>query len=87
MKYDFSANVLKEELLINEINATSSNLIFVLMDSTMHNKTKIFEHLQDKISSKKDVIYVDIRSGLKLDQFGLELLNFGIVEWFVHKKM
>lgn len=86
MKYDFSANVLKEELLINEINATSSNLIFVLMDSTMHNKTKIFEHLQDKISSKKDVIYVDIRSGLKLDQFGLELLNFGIVEWFVHKK-
>lgn len=52
----------------------------------MHNITGIFNNILDKIINPQNVIFVDVRSGLKLDQSGLEITNLGIGVWFVGKQ-
>ncbi|BDR58365.1 hypothetical protein [Xylocopilactobacillus apicola] len=85
INYDFYGSLVKSDDLINAINNSSAKLKFVIVDSTMHNKTEILEQLSKKIKDYKDTVFVDVRSGLKFDEDGLELSNLGIAEWFVHK--
>jgi Cystathionine beta-lyases/cystathionine gamma-synthases len=78
IKYDATLSLTDIDVVLRRINESDAKIKFVIMDSTMHNRTKIFDHLIDKIQNIKNVILCDIRSGLKLDQEGLELSNLGV---------
>lgn len=85
MLYNFTSNLTDEELLITKINESSAPLKFLIMDSTMHNVTKIFSRISTKLKDIENIILIDVRSGLKLDQSGLELTNLGIAVWFINQ--
>lgn len=85
IKYDATLSLTDIDVVLRRINESDAKIKFVIMDSTMHNRTKIFDHLIDKIQNIKNVILCDIRSGLKLDQEGLELSNLGVSTIFVSK--
>ncbi|QNQ81452.1 hypothetical protein [Lactobacillus sp. PV034] len=85
IKYDASLSTTDLDKLISRVNQSTHSLKFIIMDSTMHNKTKIFDELKNKIYNLDNVVLCDIRSGLKLDQEGLELSNLGICSIFVSK--
>ena len=85
IKYDATLSLTDIDVVLRRINESDAKIKFVIMDSTMHNRTKIFDHLIDKIQNVKNVIFCDIRSGLKLDQEGLELSNLGVSTIFVSK--
>lgn len=85
IKYDATLSVTDPKKLIDSINASNANLKIIIMDSTMSNQTRIFNILKDKIKNIENTIFIDIRSGLKLDEEGLELSNLGIATVFVSK--
>ena len=72
--------------VIDLINKSDAKVKFIIIDSTMDCSTTIFEVLRKKIKKEFNVVFIDLRSGIKQDQFGLEFENIGIVTWHVHKK-
>ncbi len=87
IKYLLSLEVTNIEILIEEINSSCSKIIFVIMDSTMHNYNELFEGINKELkSNKKNVVFINVRSGIKMDQQGLEIGNLGVATWYVHKK-
>ncbi|RMC47358.1 hypothetical protein [Lactobacillus sp. ESL0228] len=83
IKYDTSLSVTNIEKLILSINTSKAKLKILIMDSSMHNVTNLLENIKNKISNIDNIIFFDIRSGLKLDHEGLELTNLGICTSFV----
>lgn len=81
--YDASLSVTNIEKMILAINTSKAKLKILIMDSSMHNITNILGNIKNKISNINNIIFFDIRSGLKLDQEGLELTNLGICTSFV----
>lgn len=45
--------------------------------------TKLLDYIQSKLMNIYNVIFVEIRSGVKQDQFGLEFAGFGVATWHV----
>ncbi|QFY04160.1 hypothetical protein LA664_02110 [Lactobacillus amylolyticus] len=86
IKYDATLSVTNIDDLIDRINNSKAKIKFVIMDSTMHNRTNIFQNIIKKISNIRNIVFCDIRSGLKLDQEGLELTNLGICTVFISKQ-
>lgn len=84
IKYLLNLEVTNLQKLIHDINISSSKIIFVIMDSTMHNYNKLLLNIEKNLLRKKNVIFIDIRSGIKMDQLGLEIANFGVATWYVH---
>ncbi|WP_288646381.1 hypothetical protein [uncultured Lactobacillus sp.] len=85
IKYDATLSMTNMESLVKSINSSKSKIKFIIMDSTMHNKTNIIKGLIKSIDNIDNVVFCDVRSGLKLDQEGLELSNLGICTIFVSK--
>lgn len=85
IKYDATLSITDMNSLIKSINTARSKIKFVIMDSTMHNKTNILKTLIKNIHDINNVVFCDVRSGLKLDQEGLELSNLGVCTIFVSK--
>lgn len=72
----------RQDLSINEIKTgilNSKKEVFILIiDSTLELENK--QKIKSLLNINKNLIVFKVRSGLKLDQFGLELANLGIVE-------
>lgn len=86
IKYDSTLSVTDINSLIESINKSQSDIKFVIMDSTMHNRTSILSKISERINNINNIILCDVRSGLKLDQEGLELSNIGICTIFISNK-
>jgi hypothetical protein len=82
MMYDFDANLVDMDGFIQSVMESTAEMVFIIVDSTMHGQTHLVERLNNRLNNKV-VIFIDVRSGLKLDQEGLELSNLGVAEWFV----
>lgn len=71
-----------QDLSIDEIKngiLNSKKKVFILIiDSTLELENK--KKIKSLLNINKNLIVFKVRSGLKLDQFGLELANLGIVE-------
>lgn len=71
---------------IDKIMTSKAKVKFVIIDSTMDCSTRLFNILESKIKNNQNIIYIEVRSGIKQDQFGLELTNLGIATWYISKK-
>lgn len=86
IKYDATLSTTDLDTLIESINYSQAKIKFLIFDSTMHNKTSILSELSKRINNIRNIVFCDIRSGLKLDQEGLELSNLGICTIFISKE-
>lgn len=74
------------ERFIAKITTSKAKVKFVIIDSTMDCSTHLFSIIESKIRNNQNIIYIEVRSGIKQDQFGLELANLGISTWYISKK-
>lgn len=83
--YNMNLDITDIELMIKAINSSQAHAIFVVMDTTMHNCTNLLAYMEKRLVRAENVIFIELRSGVKLDQLGLEIENLGIASWYVHK--
>lgn len=86
IKYLLRPTVTNMDKLISRINASTAKTIFLILDSTLHSDTELFSKIEDKLSEKKKIIFISFRSGIKLDQQGLEIGHLGIVTWYINQE-
>lgn len=75
-----------EELIDRILDENKNQIIFMIIDHSLMGTSFNKEKLMDRDISKR-IIFVFIRSLLKLDQQGLELSNCGISQWYFPEKM
>lgn len=86
VKYNFSLEVLNINQVIEVLNSHPPKKTFYLViDSTLMGSTFKLEEIYKKIESD-NIIVVEIRSGLKLDQGGLEFSNIGLLSCYTSEK-
>lgn len=56
----------------------------IIVDTTLSGETAAMDWLMTQLLSSPSPLVVRLRSGLKLDQEGLELANLGVLEWWAH---
>lgn len=71
------------DYVIDLINCSKAKEKFVVVDATMDCSTKLLDYIQSKLMNVHNVIFVEIRSGVKQDQFGLEFASLGVATWHV----
>lgn len=87
IKADFKITLVDLEHFINKIVMDQSNkLKIIIVDSSLLGKSFNTDKILKKLHHKENVIFVNLRSGLKLDQQGLELCNCGIVDFYINSK-
>lgn len=69
---------LKISEIKNKISKNQKNIFILIIDSTLDMQSN--EQISTLLNTSTNIIVFKVRSGLKLDQFGLELANLGIVE-------
>lgn len=67
--------------LIQSIDAADDPPI-VILDTTLCGASSLLDDAIDRLADSACPLLVCVRSGLKLDQEGLELANLGVVEWW-----
>ncbi|MBO6558606.1 MAG: hypothetical protein JJ957_19055 [Pseudomonadales bacterium] len=81
--YDFKQTVIDPAKLIQAVQERPGNRPWLLiLDTTLLGPTFEIEPLLQAFGDRRPEVLIDIRSGLKLDQAGLELSNVGVVRFF-----
>jgi hypothetical protein len=79
--YDWKQTVVDPARFIQALDARPSDLPWILiLDTTLIGPIFQLEHLLMACGEKKPLLVLEIRSGLKLEQMGLEFSNVGIVK-------
>lgn len=86
IQYYFNFPITDVDSVIDSINKSKAKEKFVLVDSTMDCSTSILNYIQDRLINKYNVVFIDIRSGIKQDQLGLELTSLGVATWHVSSR-
>ena len=68
-------------------NYPTVNPLFVIFDTSLVGNRIPFSEILTAFISKPETIFIQINSGLKLEQQGLELSNLGIASIFLHQKV
>lgn len=71
--------------IMTDISKFNDKLKFVIIDTSLQGNSFNLDSIIEKINSLDNIIIVNIRSGLKLDQEGMEISNFGIVTYYFSK--
>lgn len=82
--YDEAANVLDTDAFRRALSAQGAPAL-VIMDTTLTGPQFPIEELLSSLDGASAPIIIDFRSGLKLDQAGLELANVGIASIYRHR--
>lgn len=83
--YDEAVNVFDLEAFHRAWPAMfAANPALVILDTTLTGPTFPLNRLLEPLSGEAAPVVINIRSGLKLDQAGLELVNVGILSVYTH---
>ncbi|MDC3424430.1 hypothetical protein NC797_07900 [Aquibacillus sp. 3ASR75-11] len=74
-----------EKFLIDLSNFNDNSLKMVVFDSSLLGEYFNIFAILDKLKRKKNLIIINIRSGLKLDQQGMEFSNCGLANIYIEK--
>ncbi|WP_194749048.1 PLP-dependent transferase [Staphylococcus chromogenes] len=87
-KYNWNLDNINISNLLNMINKYNrKNLTYVVTDTTLHGENSIIESwIKNSLKDNNFLFFIDIKSGLKLNQLGLELSNLGIVNIYSNSK-
>lgn len=84
LRYNWDLDVLKIENLIEAIKSHPNNkLTFILLDTTLYGASFSLQSILNNLSSIKNIIFIELRSLLKLDQQGFELTNMGTFNIYI----
>jgi hypothetical protein len=82
VRYDWSLATEDWDILC-EAMAQLDNPPIIIADTTLCSKCDALESLLQRLKIITPLL-VMVRSGIKLDQHGLELANLGVIEWYLH---
>jgi hypothetical protein len=84
--YNWSLDTVPVAELLSAIDAADQPPIIIL-DTTLCGHTPHVEHLIRQLAESPCPLLVRARSGLKLDQEGLELASVGVLEWWPRRDL
>ncbi|WP_455756578.1 hypothetical protein [Sulfurimonas sp.] len=83
---DLVQTVLDFNLLVEAIkNRDSSKLLFVIIDTSIVGSSFEMEFILNQIDTQENIVFIDVLSGLKLFQEGLEFTNVGFTKIYTLK--
>ena len=83
---DLVQTVLDFNLLIDAIkHRDSSKLLFIIIDSSIVGSSFEMEYILNQIDVQENIVFIDVLSGLKLFQEGLEFTNVGFTKIYTLK--
>jgi hypothetical protein len=86
VQYNWRFDVLDWHQVVAEINASPEPPI-VILDTTLSGRSERLNAVLRMLGRSGCPLVVCVRSGLKLDQDGLELANLGVLEWWVREDL
>lgn len=80
-KYNWSLDKINMPNLLRILKKYKRNkMVYIVTDTTLHGENSIIEEcVRSSLVDNRNLLFLDIKSGLKLNQLGLELSNLGIV--------
>lgn len=86
--YDWTQTVLDPSRLLEALAARPAGSPWILLlDTTLLGPIFQLGPFLDALGERKPILVMEIRSGLKLDQVGLEFSNAGIIRTFTHNNL
>jgi hypothetical protein len=82
VQYNWRLNSIDWDRLLAEIDGAADPPV-VILDTTLSGSSPVLEDLIDRFLASRCPLLLCLRSGLKLDQEGLELANLGVLEWWI----
>lgn len=88
VKYNFNLEVTDIDFIMEQLAyKENEKILFLIVDSTLLGNSFPLKKLLASVNQLPNVILINLRSGLKMDQQGLEFSNVGIASFYFPKNM
>lgn len=86
-RYNMFLDTFNLEKILSKINVSPNKLTFIIIDTTLMGDLFPFGELLNKKSYSKSIVFINLRSALKLNQQGFEFSNVGLISFYYSSEL